>query len=82
MGSYLNFTGKILLAQLAASLGSKMLGLGDDPSAGDLDQRTRDTLELAAATNMRGVFDRALTDADVPNTRELRDALWKAYRNR
>ena len=85
MGHHLNLTGKILLAEVAASLGSKMLGLGAEHGGGDslsLSQHTIDTLELAASTNMRGVFDRALDEADVPNNRSTRDALWKAYRSR
>jgi hypothetical protein len=83
MGGYLNLTGKILLAQMAASLGAKMLGIGEvnGGEALNLDQRTIDTLELAASVNMRGVFDRALDDADVPDNRATRDALWKHYRS-
>jgi hypothetical protein len=83
MGGYLNLTGKILLAQMATSLGAKMLGIGEGNGgeALDLDQRTIDTLELAASVNMRGVFDRALDDADVPDNRATRDALWKHYRS-
>ncbi len=87
MGGYLNLTGKILLAQMAASLAAKVLGLGAEHGGGipdtlSLSQHTIDTLELAASTNMRGVFDRALDVADVPNNRSARDGLWKAYRSR
>jgi hypothetical protein len=39
-------------------------------------------LEMHAMTNMRGGFDRALDDAGVPDTRAVRDALWKSYRSR
>ena len=86
MAGYLNLTGRILLAELGASLGAKLLGLGGHGAGcGDklhLDQRTIDTLEMHAMTNMRGGFDRALDDAGVPDTRAVRDALWKSYRSR
>lgn len=89
MGSHLNFTGKILLAQLAAACGAAVLDGVSRGSAPPVDLNalpfspgTVDSLKTLASYDLRGLFDNILTSEGLPESSPLREALWIHYRGR